>query len=969
MNTTGNEKHYVQTLYLMGEPEVCAIYPTCVLICWDPPRVTNACVEIERVMQWTYTIDWRTNHSLDKEYSSITTALCHAIIEIFYPNEIIYVRICATGTVSGEVVAFGSTKCSIDASVTIPMPWMHSHSMQCRCIFDGLLLSANGAQCVDAFPSVPGSIKVMIASTRMLESSFACLIVKIVYEVPPLPITSSTVYYFIICSKSLVKQRERLRHYSIQEILEKEKASAIFCGIGEMGSSAALAAHLFISSVSDKSNSLRERVFCIAYGSPRRMFLEDSLMLVSSSAFSGNFLYYTGLLVAADPSCGYSNVLFPSHDVKEKQKSDHSSNNNNSNNNNRSRFRFNIPLGIRCGPLLDLKSGKYFLRTQCSGLETLSEEEHHERLDIFEHLLILSQLIFPTGEVQLSPVINTLDHTLEDGVVVCLSIKGSNLQYRPHMCVSTRSGWPVNVSVTSVNPRHVTATFSLVEIMYLESSVRHKPLKRLQIDIAFLTDVGYTSFENYTIKLPGDISEILFFQTQKKLPSSWLFSQPMNLIDNAIVIEPFLTTTKIMETRGIGFTPQISTYILGEIATIAELTNHYIAKKQSVNILTFVANVAAKVSNSGMPQQAMTPMNIQIPPRREATLFEKVLGEYVISKKRTVSTLLSKLTSWKQKLQQGLPWLNDAKYVEKLRLLLSIFDKIPPSRDIPIVSLELSLLTHLLQYLRNTCGVTNINHLKSLHQIMSFEAFYQQVHPLFLASIPASENAAIEILLESAALWTVCLIFHLRSSYLFMHLVAVTGCPGSGCTTICNTIAHLSAEEKYTFKLSERLRNVVIRRTAEYELDDLKEVLILGLSATVIVVGEFADIKGLGYKATWSSIERSLRNNKKQQILTFLSKVDELVVQCSQRDISVGKDPVCTLCEKAVALATKLAGTDAPKELVAVSFAPSVSFLKASVFLQESGISADEFARKLLDVSLSKVRGILANIRQGSRLC
>ncbi|KEG12317.1 Trypanosoma vivax [Trypanosoma grayi] len=957
MDVRGGDKSFLgHPGFHMREPDICAVYPTCALICWDPPRTTNELTDTDRRIQWSYVVEWGTDHSLNRTSGSVTTSACHFIMEVHYPNEIINVRIIARGSVLSDIVAFSSAVCKIDASVTIPMPWLHSTSMRCRCIFDGLLFSANGAQCVEAIPPGRGIIKAEVSHARMLESSFACIVVEVVYDAPPPPIPSSIVLYFVICSKALVKQRERLRHYSIQEFLEEKEACAVFCGIGEMGSSAALAAHLLISSVSETSRSLRRRIFCLAYGSPRRMFLEDSLMLVSSSAFSGNFLYYTSLLLTADPFCGYSNALFPTQDAKEVVNSDAAD------------LRFNMPLGVRCGPILDLNEGCHYLQSQCSRLERLSEEECHELLDVSGHLRILSRLLLPGGDAVLSPVITAVTHTVEDGTIVSLRITGTNLQYKPQICVSSQSGWPAAASVTSVSPRQVTATFSLVEMVGLESSVRRKPLRQLRVDVAFLTDIGYTSYENHPIEVPSDVTKLLFLGCRSKLSHAWLLSLPMNLIDNAIVVEPLLTTPVTKDTHKPSFTPQISTQILGAIATASEVASHYATKKQSVSLFTLVANVAARVSNSGLPTQAMTPMPIRVPFKGEAELLHTTMGEYVNSKKRTVSTLLSKLTTWKQRLQQGLPWLSDSKYGGKVRSLLSLFENVPPPRDTPLVSLELSLFTHILRYLRNTCGVSNLRHLTSLHQSMSFETFYQHVHPLFLASVPAIESAASDILLESAALWAVCLIFHLRCCYLFTHIVAVTGCPGSGCSTMCNTITRLSAEHNYRFKWSQRVRSVVIRRAAECELDDLKEVLLLGLSVTVIVVGEFADIKGFGYKATWSSIKRSMRSAKNQRLVAFLSKVDELVEQCSSSNASlVDGDAVRILCDTAESAAVApsvTGGADMPKRIIAVSFAPSLSFLKSSSFVRQSGLSAEEFAEKLLTKSSLEVRRILLRIRK-----
>ncbi|RNF05590.1 Trypanosoma vivax [Trypanosoma rangeli] len=942
--------------YQMGEPVICAVYPTCVFFCWDPPRPATAAIEANRSLSWTYEVEWVTSHNPNKKHSSGATPYCHAVIEVIYPNEVMNIRVVARANVSADVVAYSSTSCTMNAGVTIAMPWLHKKSMECRCIFDGLLFSTNGAQCIEAIPDELDYVKATIASVYMLESSFACIIVKAVYGDPPLPITTSAVYYFVVCSKALVRQRERLRHSGIQELLEKGEASAVFCGIGEMGSSATLAAHIFIASIPDSLNRLRARVFCIAYGTPRRMFFEDSLVLASTLAFSGNFLYYTGLLEAPDPSSGYKNRPPPPQVIKGKEAV------------NDTALRFNAPLGVRCGPLLDLQEGRRYLRTRCSGLETLSEEECHEHLDVSQQLRILSHLLLPGGEAVLLPAIKAVEHTVEDGVVVCLHITGANLQYRPQICVSSHGGWPTQVSVTHVSPRQINATFSLVAMLSVESSKRLKPLRRLRVDFAFLTDIGHTSYVNYTIDVPEDVAELIFLENRSEIPHSWIFSQPMNLINNAIVIEPLLTTPMTKEPRKFELVRQASTEILEALYSIGEIGSYYVIKKQNVGLLSFVANVAAKVSTSSMTSQSMTPMTIEAPLTRER-VFERKLGEYINSKKRAVSSLLSSLATWKQRLHRGLPWMCDTNYRDKLCYLLSVFEQTRPAPDTSLVSLEISLFTFVLRFLRNTCGVENLQHLISLHHYMSFEKFYQLVYPVFLASTPTLENAAFVIVLESAALWAVCLIFHLRCSYLFKHLIAVTGCSGCGCTTICNALARLCMEQDYSFRNSQRVRNILICHSVENELDDLKEVLLLGVSVTVVVVGEFADIKGMGYKAIWGSIRRSVRNAENQRIYAFISKVDELVGLCSGRgsELDKGVDLVAVLRDTALAsVSAGGAGRDVPKHLVAVSFAPSVSFLKSSRFLQLNGVSAEAFAERLLTVSLGELRRILLRVRKRS---
>ncbi|RNF15090.1 Trypanosoma vivax [Trypanosoma conorhini] len=949
--------------YQMGEPVVCAVYPTCVFLCWDPPRPAAAAAEVDRTLSWTYEVEWRTSHSPSKEHSAGTTTYCHAVLEVVYPNEAINVRIVARATVSADVAAYSSTNCTMNAGVTTAMPWLHTQSMECRCILDGLLFSTNGAQCIEAIPDGSDHVKATIASVCMLESSFACIIVKAVYDDPPLPIPTSAVYYFVVCSKTLVRQRERLRHSGIQEMLEKEEASAVFCGIGEMGSSATLAAHIFISSVPESLAGQRARVFCIAYGSPRRMFFEDSLVLASTLAFSGHFLHYTGLLEPPDPANGYNNVPSPRQEVKGKTAATETA------------LHFNAPLGVRCGPRLDLQEGRYYLRTRCSGLETLCEDECHEHIDVSQQLRILSRLLLAGGEAALLPAIKAVAHTVEDGVMVCLHITGANLQYRPQLCASSHGGWPTQVSVTRVGPRQIGATFSLVGMLSMESSRRLKPLRRLRVDFALLTDIGCTSYVNYTIDVPADVAELIFLEDRSKIPHAWIFSHPTNLIDNAIVIEPLLTTPTLKEPRKFELPRQTSTELLEALASIGEVASYYAVKKQSAGLLGFVANVAAKVSSSSMVSQAMTPMAIEAPPTSERVL-ERKLGEYVHSKKRAVSSLLSGLATWKQRLHQGLPWMSDTKYRDKLRYLWSVLEKAPPAPGASLVLLEISLFTHVLRFLRSTCGMANLNHLISLHHYMSFEKFYHFVHPLFLASAPTLENAALVIVLESAALWAVCLIFHLRCSYLFRHLVAVTGCTGCGCTTMCNALTRLCVEQDYGFRSSQRVRNILICRAVEDELDDLKEVLQLGVSATVVVVGEFADIKGMAYKAIWGSLRRSVRNAESQRIYAFLSKVDELVGLCSgggssgssSGEFEKDGDLVEVLRDTAVAsVSAGAAAGDVPRHLVAVSFAPSVTFLSSSRFVQLSGISAEEFAERLLTVSLGELRRILSRIRSRSR--
>nr|CCC52508.1 Trypanosoma vivax [Trypanosoma vivax Y486] len=986
MEGRSSGKLSLQPQYTMQEPSVCSVYPSCVLIWWRKPEPTSKTVDdvalsdsaagsvksskegSTATLQWIYLVERKLDKGLRRERTETTVNCSHIVLEIFYPNEEMHIRIVARGCLSGEVVAHACTSCSVDTSKTSPMPWLQCKSMKCPCIFDALLFCSNGEHCVDAIPSTCNHVKAEVESMCMLETSFSCIIVKALYTEPPFPLTTTLVYYFVMCSKPIAKQGKKLRYYDIRNFLmsDSQQASAIFCGIGEMGSASALATHLFMSSLPQSKIDLCSRVFCIAYGCPRGKLVEDRRVFLSSAAFAGHFLYYTEMMgddsLSNEYLNGYANSFMDAHadavniatfrTLKGAQKTSGDAS------------IFSVPLGVHCFPVISIASGLVSLRAHYSTAETPGEAVCQEQFDATGHLHTLAHQLLPfedgTGG-PLVPVIREMRHTIELSIVVSLTIIGANLQYGPRItCVPSCSEKTITVGVSEATPGKVHATFSLWDLFDIELLAgRCEPLDCFSLDFSLLTNLGYSVHEGYRLDIPEDVAELLFQVTRKNSCCGWLFSPPMPLIENAVAVEPLLATSLEHGSSKPLFIPQSSTELLGALGSANELVDSLKKKKQSTGFMDLLHNVTSAMATHMVPRHPAVPLPLPPPPKREAQELEAVLKDYIGGDRKVISALRAKLEAWRKRVLLALPWFDDSGYAAKLHSLLSVVDNsAPPERTAPVL-LELSLLTCVVRILTTTCGLAIAGNSTPLHHYMNFETFYHKMHPVLLSLLRTRDSKVTDTLPVSHALWAVCIVFHLRCSYLYTHIIAVTGSSGCGCSTVCRAITCVRARHSRFFKGSQRVRNVLIRRVREGELDDLKEVITLGMKVTVIVVGEFPDILGMGYKVVRSSIQRALCDSRIQRFVTLLSKVDEFVGNCETRGCS--DDAVEHLCEVAAAAVRGARGSEVLDNVVAISLAPSVSFLKNSVYVQNSGVPAEEFAQRLLATSMLKLEGIVGS--------
>lgn len=977
----------LQPSYLMRPPKACSVYPTCVFIFWEAPRAVTQVDEVENItgqlrpslVQWSYVVEWTTNNSPKTEVAEMFTASSHAVLELLYPQETLQVRIVARGSCDGSEITRVSTSCTVEPGLAVALPWLHPRSMRCLCIFDALFFSYSGIHCVDAIPSSWKHVRAKMESVRLLESRFSCAIVKAVYEEPPYPITSTTVYYFVMCPKALVNPRDKLRHCDIKYLLERDqeqKPCAVFCGIGETGSSAALAAHLFISAIPPSSNELCSRVFCIAYGSPRRLLVEDYLVLASSPPFAGNFLHYTALLAPKDPlfeftgdvlnsdaPVGVSGAAAGGGSPKEVHAVQH----------------FNMPLGLRCGPVFDGTSGNVHLEARCSGVETLGREECNELLDVSTHLSMLNQLILQcyhsgdTGDI-LVPMINNVQHAMEDGVTVFLTIEGESLHFGPRViCTSSRNQAMAAVSVTAVTPTRLTATFSLMDMLTTKFFARHRrPPQSLLVEISLFTDHGYVSFNEYRIVIAEDISLLLFHSSHSDGPHQWIFGPPGDLVDGAISVEPLLTSLVAGGPNTSTFVPFQSTSLLSDIAAVSELVGKHAVKKPETGLYNFIFRGAA---------QSTKPISIGSIPMHEAVLLKDALKRHAASETRDPNALRSELDPWKRRLLARLPSLDSGNYREKLLSLLLMLGGPKPAADTTAVALETLLLSKVLHNLRRSQNAIHLNYTNSLSTCMGFDVFYERMLPLALAWVKHSEEAELEALHNIATLWIACLLYHLRGAYLFTHAVVVAGCAGSGCNTLCHAIVRERAARQHHFVGTQRERVIVVRRAKLGSLADVKEALARGLGITAIVCGELSDVAGKEFFELWCSLRRMLCRRMAQRLFAFLSKVDELL---GRNQLIKPLEEACIGAEggavafqslqRQAALAARTEwdvgsekrGEDASLAgFVAVSFAPSVLLLRNSPFVHSSGMSAEEFAQKLMSISSYQLRRVLAGIVEG----
>ncbi|CCD12077.1 unnamed protein product [Trypanosoma congolense IL3000] len=943
-------------------------------------------------LQWTYVVEWAAKNALAEEVAKVTTTFVHVVIEALCPQDALHICIVACGSFNGEVVARASTECSVEPRVALSLPWMQPRSMSCFCIFDALLFSTSGIHCVEAIPSASDHISARVESVRILESGFACVIVKATYREPPYPITSTVVYYFITCSMTLVKQRERLRHYDVKNLLERDKEQkpcAVFCGVGEMGSSAALAAHLLISAIPQSSSELCSRVFCIVFGSPRRMLVEDYLVFASSPSFAGNFLHYTSRLAPSDspPSAAESNFRTkgsPGSGHKGVDSSDTAGRGGSlAVEGNQSRH-FNIPLGVQCGPLFDVTSGTVGLQVRCAGIEASCEEECNESFHVPSHLSILSEVIFRSAskghERLLQPAVRSLDHTLEDGVIVRLCIVGENLHFGPSVtCNLPQEEVTAKVCITDTTPTQLTATFSLVDLVATKLvKRRRRPLRCVRLDFCLFTDYGRASYGGLRVAIPEDIALLLFQASLRDLPQGWIYAPPNELIDGALFVEPLLTSLTAEGSTSSDFTSFQSTSMLSSLAGVAELLGTPAAKKDVTGIYNYIFGGDAQVTR---------PINTEPIPNGDATRLKAALSRHAESVTRDVAVLQTLLQPWKERLLRRLPWLRGRLYKEKLHSLLRLFENSHVPTDVSIVSLELSLFTKVLWNLRCYPSATSLNHRKSLHLTMGFDTFYQRMFPLILTFLPGTQEAVLESFHVIGALWIVCLLLHLRYTYMFTHVVVVAACGGSGGATLCRAIIRESATNKCSATESESPQILIVRRARANTLGDVKEALLRGVGITAIVCGELSDIADEEFWVMWSCLRRALCGGMGQRLFTFVSKVDELTSRCWLiKPIDTahgdgkesGKDGTAALrCfwQRTISIThaewekvlEKRGEGAAIAGFVAVSLAPSMTCLRNSPFVQSSGLTAEEFSQKLLSASLCQIRRILAGAGGGGR--
>lgn len=567
------------------------------------------------------------------------------------------------------------------------------------------------------------------------------------------------------------------------DLVKEKGCSLVFTGVGGAGTAASFAAHRLIASVllaTDNagdggsaspeksllaSPQLRERttsghralrrssggggvgssddlseldpvcrhVFSITFGSPREDFFSNGVVLARTTQYSGQFLHYTSSVSAAARTSGFllktaaptpTGSAPSSHPTKSPAAAASSSSTNSSGVASLSKHA-SVPLGVRVGPVLDITSGRHYLRATASHFERRGDDDEHSGpFDVLGALVMLDvaghRSTDPiTGERRSAapqrtiadalcayrPTVKSVSATSDaerTGFSVFLTIRGTMLHLQPRVVIDLltcnnaeddgeESASParrttsmlgrsaVGCELVYVSPLKVLARCTLPDVASLYSiTADPNPVVTFSVHVA--NSAGAVGPIKVTLRL-SDLHVVLAAGPLPTAPDHWINGQPMDLLNVCVTLEPVLASAQSPDESS--FLPHTTTKLLMALENIAEIvTANVAAGKKNASGTSFFSALAAKVSTasastpttSSAPSPSLAQPMAHVAPGAtgsSAGTFFVSLADH-IHKRRPARTFGGCCAAWRSKLLAAFPWLSDGVYSTKLRSLVDV---------------------------------------------------------------------------------------------------------------------------------------------------------------------------------------------------------------------------------------------------------------------------------------------------------
>lgn len=447
-----------------------------------------------------------------------------------------------------------------------------------------------------------------------------------------------------------------------------------------------------------------KHVFAVTFGSPREDFFSNGVVLARTTQYSGQFLHYSSAVSVAARTSGFmirpashSNPAAKASSASSSTLSKHAS----------------VPLGIRVGPVFDITSRRYFLRSAASHFERRNEDEDLAgpfdtlgalvMFDIIHAKQDGEQLSIESALTAYRPKVTTVTATSDaerTGFSVFLTIRGSMLHLHPRVIVDlvtcrseSEETSPARRTVSMlgrsaiacdlvyVSPVKVLARCTLLDVASLHSiTADPNPVATFSVHVA--NSAGVVA---EPIKVSLRLSHLHVILAAGPLPTApdrWINGLPLELLNSSVTLEPVLASAQ--SPAEASFLPHTTTKLLMALENIADIVSANVAaNKKPAGGSSFFSALAAKVSastggqvgggggSSATGASLAQPLGQVVAPTGTASTFLSALTEH-IHKRRPARSFQGSCAAWRSKLLVAFPWLADGTYRSKLQTLIDV---------------------------------------------------------------------------------------------------------------------------------------------------------------------------------------------------------------------------------------------------------------------------------------------------------
>lgn len=617
-----------------------------------------------------------------------------------------------------------------------------------------------------------------------------------------------------------------------------------------------------------------------------------------------------------------------------------------------------------------------------------------------------------------APSISAISYEVEGdtSAVLRLYIGGRNLHYGPRItCLTVPGDEPLAMTVVSRSADQLVCQGSLIVNMgsacYAALAVGAAAPAVLGVSVMVVTDMGFadrgcaaevlaavgaelevdrgvcgrvgaTLPGGPIVRVPATVSELLFRASKRQQAAdAWMVGSPHSLVHAALASLPFaLFASAGNDPRAVDRNVATSRALryLSQLGAVALVADHCRTVHRPQNsLVAFVERVTSKRLAQGGLQEMPVAVDA----------LERNLRHLVLSGPSARADVAF-LDVWNRRLFAALPDLDENRYRLKLHWLLALFSPADLSREQPLVSLELQLYVRVVEHLRAAKAAADaaesgphragsravLDAAYGLSQdfvvteAFSFDDFFRLTRALFLPTAALSstrEGLLAALMPEVAFLWATCAVTQLRRQYTSAahHVVAVTGCRGSGCSTLATALAAVCAELA-TVQAGDggRMPSILVKLVPEEALPFLNDLLSTGLATTVVIAAELADFGGLALSAITRSIHSSVVDTERQALHMVLTKTDE---RLSLPVVEGGAMPRAAqtehLARAGLTAATAAAAASSPWKVVPVpvSLAPSLGSVRGALLEVRSPVREEELAAELLQQSIERLRDLV----------